>query len=873
LLVALPSASSAQVQNLLEPQTTFGINPGIGWGAIVAMSDDGQQLLFDSKSDSITFIDSNGVSDLFVYDNNDNTVTIVTIGPNGGQTNLGVLDGAISGDGKYVAFSISANALPSYMGGSSPGGIYLRSIENETTIYVGAGRSPSLSSDGRYLAFESSDASLVANDTNSSEDIFVYDRVANSYTLVSRHSDGTLGNGDSYGPFITPDGSRIAYTSEATNLIDSDAMGVADAYVSGREGGSTYLAAKTTNSGPANDTSLACGISSDGEKVGFYSSASNLTAKSYAGGYDVYLSNIPAGSVTLVSQSSGGSPSNDSSSGCTLSSDANFMAFFSDGSNLVDNDKNGREDLFLRNLNTGKTSRINVSSSGHEAQDRFVNSLIDISADGRFISYSSWAALRADGAPHYEPDGFVTTIDPDVPGKIMYGFWNGFLDMTNVLELVNKSPHQRTVYVTMRGIYGSGGVPTEITLAPRSQYDVILNDLDDFTVNSYGVVEVREKAVYAGTTNYGAVLGGSIDAKVFYYRNDSVGGFEFAYGLPIKNPIHGNSTVAFNTYQPSGNIADSANPVFNWLSIVNFSNENAVKYRVNRYSITGDLLDSVLTPEVANGGERIDIDGGHGSGPSQVGYVEIIPNQPNEPYVAFSTRYGSNGAGGYDFAFPLFAQKATSEAWVGISSGGGGQNWAEIQNVTTSAVRAMVVAHDNNGNTTYSELYKLAPRSGTHINASALVPGGLSGALHVYADIENSLSVQSMFYFRDSAGNIEAMYGTQSGETIGGTRWGSWNLFLGMSNWLRLFNMSPNDGAVQITVYNGNTTVYDETISIDALSGFDRGLHETNVYGTNVNNYGLVKVTAPTVMTQLLRLKPVSGTNQVDFTAPTPVRR
>jgi hypothetical protein len=813
------------------------------------------------------------VSDLFVYDNSGNSVTLVTLGPNNHQTDRAVLGAEISGDGKHVAFVVSAGALPSYNGGSSPEGIYLRSLDIENTVYVAAGSSPSLSYDGRYLAFKSSDSSLVANDTNGMQDVFVYDRIARSFNAVSRHSNGTLGNGDSYDPQISSDGNRVAYTSEATNLVDSDIGGYADVFVSGRTGGSTYLASRTNSSGQADDSSYLGGISADGQQVCFYSRATNLTSSGYAAGSDVYVSNVSSGTVELISQSSGGSAGNEGSAGCAMSADGMFVAFFSDASNLVDGDTNGRDDLFLRNRTTGKTSRISVSSYGHEAQAMFVGEYMDISADGRFISYSSWASLRSDGTPNYEPDGFITTIDPDVLDKVIYGFWNGFLGMTNVLELVNKSPNQRTVYVTMRDINGNGGVDQEITLPARSQYDVILNDLDGFTADSYGVVQVREKAVYGGTTNQGSILGGSLDAKVFYYRNDAFGGYEFAYGLPSRNPINGTSTVAFNTYQPSVNAAESSNPVFNWLSIVNFSDQNSVRYRVNRYSISGELLDSVVTARVGWGGQRIDIDGGHGSGPSKVGYVEIIPDQANEPYIAFSTRYGSNGAGGYDFAFPLFAQKAVSDAWVGISSGGNGQNWVEIQNVTNQAVRAQVVAYDNNGDEAYSALYKLAARSGTHIDASSLVPGGLSGALRVSSDVENALSIQSMFYFRDSSGHVEAMYGTQGGETIGGTRWGSWNLFLGMSNWLRLFNVSPSDDTVQLTVYNGNQTVYDDTLSIGALSGFDRGLHEVDVYGTNLNNYGLVKVTAPTVMTQLLRLKPVSGTAQVDFTAPTPVRR
>jgi hypothetical protein len=197
----------------------------------------------------------------------------------------------------------------------------------------------------------------------------------------------------------------------------------------------------------------------------------------------------------------------------------------------------------------------------------------------------------------------------------------------------------------------------------------------------------------------------------------------------------------------------------------------------------------------------------------------------------------------------------------------------EIQNISGFDIDVLVVAHDMTGAQTASETYPLAARTGRHIEASTLVPNGMSGVLQITASIDNSITAQSMFYFRDTSGHIDAMYGTQGGETIGGTRWGSWNLFLGMSNWLRVFNISPNDGMLQLTVYNGTQTVYDEVLDIDGSSGFDLGLHEITKYGTNSDNYGLVRIKGDSLMTQLLRLRPGSGGAQFDFAAPTPVRR
>jgi hypothetical protein len=495
-----------------------------------------------------------------------------------------------------------------------------------------------------------------------------------------------------------------------------------------------------------------------------------------------------------------------------------------------------------------------------------------LSSDGRFISYSSWADLEASGEARGISGGYLSSIDPDVLDREMRGLWNSYLGMVNILELVNKTGVNR--YVTVRLLNNSGSVAGEVsaTLAPQTQRDFILNDFPGFTANSYGLVEIVETSQYGSLSFNGSLVSGALEARVFFYRPSAAGGYEFAYGLPLINPLNGITHVAFNTYQPSAYGPDAGNLVYNWLSIVNLSPNLSNRFTVNRYSLAGQLLLS-QSYNVGAGGQRIDIDGGHGFGPSRVGYVEIIPSRLDQPYLAKTTRYGENSSGGFDFAFPLYARSPLDKTWVGISSGGGGQNWVEIQNVLNSEIRVTITAHANTGVQTSSQTIRLAPRSGIHLEASPMVPNGLSGALEIESDTPESIIASSMFYFRDGLGRIEAMYGTQGGETVGGVRWGSWNLFLQMSNWLRLFNTSSTADTVRITVYNGTSVVYDGTAGIGAYSGFDLGLHEVARYGTATNNYGLVRIEADGIMSQLLRLRSAQGVGTYDFAAPTQVRR
>jgi len=98
---------------------------------------------------------------------------------------------------------------------------------------------PSISDDGRYVAFYSLASNLVPGDTNDKSDIFVHDRQTGEMTLVSVASDGTQGNAESDSPFISTDGRHVVFYSWATNLVPGDTNGQWDIFVHDRERGET----------------------------------------------------------------------------------------------------------------------------------------------------------------------------------------------------------------------------------------------------------------------------------------------------------------------------------------------------------------------------------------------------------------------------------------------------------------------------------------------------------------------------------------------------------------------------------------------------------------------------------------------------------
>jgi Tol biopolymer transport system component len=134
----------------------------------------------------------------------------------------------------------------------------------------------SISANGRYIAFSSGASDLVGNDTNSTTDIFVHDRVTKKTRRVSRRSNGAQGNGPSHSPSISANGRYVAFVSSASSLVGNDTNGHVDIFVHDRNTKKTRLVSKRTNGAQGNDHSSAPSISANGRYVAFRSDASNL---------------------------------------------------------------------------------------------------------------------------------------------------------------------------------------------------------------------------------------------------------------------------------------------------------------------------------------------------------------------------------------------------------------------------------------------------------------------------------------------------------------------------------------------------------------------------------------------------------------------
>ena len=199
------------------------------------------------------------------------------------------------------------------------------------------------------MAFYSDAINLVDNDLNSARDVFIHDIVSGQTIRVSVSSEGTEGNGFSWAPSISDDGRYIAFTSESSTLVDDDINNMDDIFVHDRITLQTKIVSISSTGVQANDDCIGASISGNGRYVGFVSEASNLVV----GGNplrDIFAHDLLTGVTERVSVAWDGWPGNKSVDNRrpALSNTGRYVAFGSDADNLVGGDDNLQVDIFVR---------------------------------------------------------------------------------------------------------------------------------------------------------------------------------------------------------------------------------------------------------------------------------------------------------------------------------------------------------------------------------------------------------------------------------------------------------------------------------------------------------------------------------------------
>lgn len=306
---------------------------------------------------------------------------------------------------------------------------------------------PSISANGRYVAFASTANNLVPGDTNNRQDMFVYDRETGQMQRVSVASDGAQANSDtSFHVSISADGRYVAFESAASNLVAGDTNGQLDAFVHDRLTGVTERVSIASNGAQGNQVSSSPNISADGRYVTFYTSASlagnpfgitavmvrdrllgttewvsaPLSGNGYANapsisadgryvafvalgeylpgsttkGYQIYVKDRQTNSYYVASVSGSGAYSNKSPNWPKISADGRFVTFMSQATNLTSHPVSSvLTNIYIRDLQLNTTEIVSASLDGTNptSASHIVGGANVISADGRYVVFYSGA--------------------------------------------------------------------------------------------------------------------------------------------------------------------------------------------------------------------------------------------------------------------------------------------------------------------------------------------------------------------------------------------------------------------------------------------------------------------------------------------------
>lgn len=413
-LACLAGSAQGSAPRTIRISLSRGNSEVRGDSFVPSISADGRMVAFVSTAPDLVPDDTNGLPDIFVRNLESSSTARIAVSTTGLQGDGPSDSPAIASGGQYVAFaSSSSNLTKADSNGTSD--VFVHDLATGTTdvisVSLATGRTgnsfsslPSISADGRFVAFVSFASDLVPDDTNSAWDTFVYDRVAGNTELISLSSTGvSQGSVEFQRPAISADGRFVAFSSSASTLVPRDTNGSVDVFVRDRLIGRT-IRASIGDLGQANGESLNPSMSRDGRFVVFQSYASNLVVGDINRTFDIFVRDIVEAAITRVS----GRPFDIAVEASTLpaiSPDGTYIAFQSEVQTLVPDDTNGSMDVFVYDRNTQQTWRASISDGGDEGNNE--SGAPSLSSESSSIAFVSVATNLIFGDSNSSADVFV----------------------------------------------------------------------------------------------------------------------------------------------------------------------------------------------------------------------------------------------------------------------------------------------------------------------------------------------------------------------------------------------------------------------------------------------------------------------------------
>ncbi len=413
-----------------------------------AISEDGRYVAFASNATNFVDGEVTTFTNVYIRDTTLGTTSRISNNTLGENANASSAGPAISANGHYVAFYSYASDLVEN-DTNDTGDVFLYSVTTNTITRVSVGlngtesNGPSLfeidvSADGRYVVFESNATNLVAGDDNNHQDVFLYDTDTGMTTLISTPMVVLLAgaNDDSYNPRLSADGRYIVFDSNATNLVAGDTNNTRDIFIRDMVTQSTSLVSVALTGGLANSASSFPDLSADGRYITFLSLSSNLVAGDTNNTADIFIRDMSTGTTIRIVPPAGVAGTvepNGESRRASISANGRHVSFHSAASNFVVGDDNDERDVFVYDAATSRTVRISVDTLG--AQANGLSWLSRISDDGLKIAFKSDASNLVTGDTNGVSDVFMRSITHAiVPGDCD---GDGDIDINDVICTIN----------------------------------------------------------------------------------------------------------------------------------------------------------------------------------------------------------------------------------------------------------------------------------------------------------------------------------------------------------------------------------------------------------------------------------------------------
>lgn len=383
-------------------------------------SGDGGLIAFASSATNLVAGDTNNNYDVFVRNVAAGTTERVSVDSAGVEANNSSYQPKITPDGRYVVFmSEATNLVPGDTNGVRDVFVRDRLADITTRISVSSTGAESnddsfinggtVSANGRLILFHSRATNLVAGDTNGFMDVFVHDRTTGLTTRVSVTDTGAEANFDCYSADISSNGAHIAFHTSADNIITGDTNNAMDTFIVTRATGAIAYAAQSVAGTQANGDTYGLKFADNGN-IAFTSAATNLISDDLNGVTDIFVRDGPGvGPIEMISIGINGQ-TNNMSFDSWISGNGRFVVYSSAATNIVNNDTNGEQDVFVMDRQTGETERVTENTMGEQAND--FSSAPRLSQNGQRIVFHSDATNLVPDDTNATRDVFITLSNP-----------------------------------------------------------------------------------------------------------------------------------------------------------------------------------------------------------------------------------------------------------------------------------------------------------------------------------------------------------------------------------------------------------------------------------------------------------------------------